>query len=389
MPEEHALLSASGAKKWINCTKSIEMEKDIPDKPSSYAAEGTTAHALGEAKLRLALKRITRVQYHKMIKDLEITEDMEEYTDGYRDFVLERYNAAKSQVPDAMIDFERRLDFSPWVPDGFGTGDVVILADDATEIIDLKYGQGLRVSAKENPQLLLYALGVIESYGYMYDIGTITTTIYQPRLDNIDSDTIPTEELLVWGERTKDIAQRAYNGEGECNAGKHCDDGFCKARPMCRAYAEQKLKLTALDFKKPAELSPEEIAEVMDQASHLAKWAEMVKSYALDQALNYGIRYPGFKIVEGRSNRTYAKPNDDIVQILTNEGYDECDLYKKELLSVSAMERFLSKAKFNELLGEAVIKPPGKPTLVPVEDRRPELNSAKNDFEHLIEKENK
>lgn len=391
MPDMHAKLSASGSKKWLNCPASITLESGFPDTVSAYAAEGTAAHALGEAKLRLAINQITRVQYHKHIKDLEITEDMEEYTDAYRDYVLERYNALKGEFPDTTLQLEQLLNFSEWVPGGFGTGDAVIIGGDTVEIIDLKYGQGVKVLAGQNPQLRLYALGAVSEYGFLFDIQKIRTTIFQPRLDNIDTEELTCEELLQWGKDVIPKAALADKGSDECHAGRHCDDGFCKARPICRAYAEEKCKLAAMDFKPPAELSIDEIAEIIDQSERLAAWAKLVKDYALEQAVNKGIRYPGFKVVEGKSNRKYAVSDAEIAAILTEKGYSEQDIYKKEILGISKMESLLSKKKFNEFLGDYVIKPQGKPTLVPAEDKRPEINTAEKaaeDFKNIIEKEN-
>ncbi len=387
MPENHAKLSASGAKKWLNCPGSITLEQGFEDTISTYAAEGTAAHALGEAKLRLALNQITRVQYHKIIKDLEITEDMEEYTDSYRDFVLERYNALKGRFSDTIVQIEQILNFSEWVPGGFGTGDALIIGGDTIEIIDLKYGQGVKVSAKENPQLRLYALGAVSEYGFLFDTQKICTTIFQPRLDNIDTEELTCEDLLKWGKSVIPKAAFADSGTDECHAGEHCDDGFCKARPICRAYAEEKCRMAAMEFRPPAELSIDEIAEIIDQSERLAIWSKLVKEYALNQAVNKGIKYPGFKVVEGRSNRKYSVSDEEIARILTEKGYSEQDIYTKEILGISKMETLLSKKKFNELLGGCVIKPQGKPTLVKMEDKRPEINTAQKaaeDFKEII-----
>lgn len=390
MPDIHAKLSASRAKKWLNCPASVTLESRFPDTGSVYAAEGTTAHALGEAKLRLAVNQITRVQYHKSIKTLEITEDMEEYTDRYRDFVIERYSALRGRYADTELMLEQRLDFSEWVPGGFGTGDAVIIGGDTVEVIDLKYGQGVKVSAHENPQLRLYALGAVTEYEFLFDIQKIRTNIFQPRLDNIDTEDLTYNELLEWGKYVRPRAVLADAGSDESHAGSHCDDGFCKARPICRAYAEEKCRLAAMEFRPPAELSIDETAEVIDQSEHLAAWAKLVKEYALGQAVNKGVRYPGFKVVEGRSNRRYAVPDAEIAAILTEKGYKEEDIYTKEILGISKMEALLSKKKFNEYLGGCVVKPQGKPTLVPVEDARPEINTAEKaaeDFKDIIEKE--
>ncbi len=392
MPEVHAKLSASGAKKWLNCPGSVLLETRIEEKPSEYASEGTTAHSLGEAKIRLAIKEITRVKYHKLIKNLEITEDMESYTDDYRDFVIEQYNAAKARTKDAVLLLEQRLDFSPWVPEGFGTGDCVIIADGLMEIIDLKYGKGVQVYAPENPQLRLYALGAINEFEFMYDIKEVKMTIFQPRTDNIDSDIQTIDKLLDWGEEVKEKATVAFKGSELCCAGKHCDDGFCKARPICRVYAEERSRIAALDFKKPAELSEDEIAEVIDLSERLSKWATLVKDYALDQAVNHGVKYPGFKLVEGRSNRQYAVDDTLVAAKLIGAGYKDDDIWPRKLKGITDLEKYLSKKVFKELIGEMVIKPQGKPTLVPAEDKRAELNTEKNateDFKNIIEEENK
>lgn len=388
MPDVHAKLSASGAKKWMNCPGSVSLESNIPDTQSAYASEGTTAHSLGEAKLRLAVKEITRVKYHKLIKDLEITEDMESYTDDYRDFVIERFNAAKAKTPDAVLMLEQRLDFSQWVPEGFGTGDVVIIADGTMEIIDLKYGKGVPVYATSNPQLMLYSLGAINEYEFMYDIQEVTMTIFQPRIDNIDSETLLIEELFNWAIGVQEKANKAFNGSDECVAGKHCDDGFCKARAICRAYADERSQIAALDFKKPAELSAEEIAEIIDLSERLANWSKLVKDYALDQAVNHEVKYPGFKLVEGRSNRQYSVDDTLVAAKLIGAGYKDDDIWPRKLKGITDLEKYLSKKTFNELIGEMVIKPQGKPTLVPVEDKRPELNTAANaadDFKNITE----
>lgn len=392
MPDVHAKLSASGAKKWMNCPGSVLLESNIPDTQSEYASEGTTAHSLGEAKLRLALKEITRVKYHKLIKDLETTEEMESYTDDYRDFVIERFNAAKAKTSDAVLMLEQRLDFSQWVPEGFGTGDVVIIADGTMEIIDLKYGKGVPVNANSNPQLMLYSLGAISEYEFIYDIQEVTMTIFQPRIDNIDSFTMTDEELLDWGNEITKKADKAFNGSDECVAGKHCKEGFCKAIPICRAYAEEVSKIATLDFRKPAELSIEEIAEIIDLSEKLANWSKLVKDYALDQAVKNNVKFPGFKLVEGRSDRKYAFDDTIIAARLIGAGYKDDDIWPRKLKGITDLEKYLSKKTFNELIGDMVIKPQGKPTLVPLEDKRPELNTtanAANDFKNIIEEEKK
>lgn len=388
MPDIHARLSASGAKKWINCPGSIQLEENFEDKPSQFAEEGTNAHALGEAKIRLATKEYNRTKYHNAIRNLEITEDMEDYAESYKNYVIERYNSALQKTPDAILMLEQRLDFSKYVPDGFGTGDAVIIAEGKLEIIDLKYGKGVEVSAVDNPQLRLYALGAYEAFDILYGFDTVEMTIYQPRLDNISSENISVAELLEWGESVKKAAQLANDDSViECVAGKHCDTGFCKARPVCRAYAEERQKMAVYDFKPPAMLTVAEIADIIEQSASLEKWAKLVCDYALEQAYKHGVEYPGYKVVEGRSNRKYSKPDSEVAKILTDNGYQENDILVHKLKGITDIEKLLGKKTFAEVLGSYVVKPPGKPTLVCSEDKRPAINSAtqaQEDFKNDI-----
>lgn len=388
MPDIHARLSASGAKKWINCPGSIQLEENFEDKPSQFAEEGTDAHALGEAKIRLATKEYNRTKYHNAIRNLEITEDMEDYAESYKNYVIERYNSALQKTPDAILMLEQRLDFSKYVPDGFGTGDAVIIAEGKLEIIDLKYGKGVEVSAVDNPQLRLYALGAYEAFDMLYGFDTVEMTIYQPRLDNISSENISVAGLLEWGESVKKAAQLANDDSViECVAGKHCDTGFCKARPVCRAYAEERQKMAVYDFKSPAMLTVAEIADIIKQSASLEKWAKLVCDYALEQAYKHGVEYPGYKVVEGRSNRKYSKPDSEVAKILTDNGYQESDILVHKLKGITDIEKLLGKKTFAEVLGSYVVKPPGKPTLVCSEDKRPAINSAmqaQEDFKNDI-----
>lgn len=388
MPDIHARLSASGAKKWINCPGSIQLEENFEDKPSQFAEEGTNAHALGEAKIRLATKEYNRTKYHNAIRNLEITEDTEDYAESYKNYVIERYNSALQKTPDAILMLEQRLDFSKYVPDGFGTGDAVIIAEGKLEIIDLKYGKGVEVSAVDNPQLRLYALGAYEAFDMLYGFDTVEMTIYQPRLDNISSENISVAELLEWGESVKKAAQLANDDSViECVAGKHCDTGFCKARPVCRAYAEERQKMAVYDFKPPAMLTVAEIADIIEQSASLEKWAKLVCDYALEQAYKHGVEYPGYKVVEGRSNRKYSKPDSEVAKILTDNGYQESDILVHKLKGITDIEKLLGKKTFAEVLGSYVVKPPGKPTLVCSEDKRPAINSAmqaQEDFKNDI-----
>ena len=238
MPEVHARLSASGSAKWLNCPGSIAMEEQFPDRASDDAQLGTKAHALGELKINLALGNITRNKYTREVKKLgDIPADMEDYIEGYKDYVIEQYNTRKAGNKSVSIAVEKRLDFSDYVPGGFGTGDVVIAYEGGIQIIDLKYGIGVPVSAEMNSQLRLYGLGACNEYDYIYDIGILIYTIYQPRLDNISTYIETADSLIDWGENTvKAAAEKATSEDAECFAGEYCDKRFCKARAVCRAY---------------------------------------------------------------------------------------------------------------------------------------------------------
>ncbi len=393
MPGKHAKLSASGAKKWLNCPLSVAMESKFPNESSEYAEEGTIAHALGELKIRLAVGEISKRHYDGEVKKIinntkiEVNREMYEYTDSYRDFVIERFNEAKKKTPDAVLMLEQKLDFSEYVPEGFGTGDAVIIADGNMEIIDLKYGRGILVSAKDNPQLRLYALGALCGYDYIYDIKSVTMTIYQPRMDNISSQIITADELVEWGgEAVKPKARDAYNSIGECNPGKHCDEGFCRARAICKAYSDRQSELARYDFIEAKIMTNDDIADVLSKVDALVSWANLIKSYALEQAVNNGVHYNGFKLVEGRSNRIYES-EEAAVKALEENDYTENEIYDKKIKGITEMEKSLGKKLFNEILGPFVIKPAGKPTLVPESDKRPEINTsakAAEDFKNII-----
>lgn len=387
MPENHALVSPSGAKKWLNCPGSVWMEKQIEDKPSSYADEGTAAHALGELKIKLALKQITRSVYSRRIKELEIDENMDNMTDLYRDFVLERYNGFLKDDTNTEIFIETKLDLSDRIPEGFGTADVLITGSERLEIIDLKYGQGVKVEAKDNPQLKIYALGAISELDWLCDFKTVVTTIFQPRLDHIASDTYSAEELREWGAWAAEKAKAAYEGAEVYQSGKHCDEGFCKARPICKAYNDAKIELARYEFKHPNLLTEDEISEILDQTDSIAKWASLVKDYVLDQAVAHGVKFPGYKIVEGRSNRAWAESDETIGSTLVEMGFELDEVRPRKLITITAAEKLAGKKKFKERLEKYTVKPPGKPTLVPESDKRPEFNSAAEDFKEEIKEE--
>lgn len=380
----HAILSASGASRWMACPPSARLEQGFENKSSVFAAEGTLAHELGELGLKLALGEITKRVYttraNKLTKDNELfSEDMPDYVETYIETCMERVSEAKATTPDAVFKIEQRLDFSEWVPQGFGTGDFTIIADGTMEICDLKYGKGVPVSAENNKQMRLYALGALREFSFLYDIEKVRMTIIQPRLDNISTDEITVQELLTWAnEVVKPTAELAFKGEGEFCAGDHCR--FCRAKAVCKARADKNMELAKYDFEEPKTLDNDDVAYILGKVDELVNWAGDVKEFALEQALN-GEDFTGFKLVEGRSNRKYTDKS-AIIETLKEQGYEEENIFKpQELLTVTAMEKSIGKKQFNNLIGDFIEKPPGKPTLVPESDKREVYNPAKADFQ--------
>ncbi|MDR6939424.1 DUF2800 domain-containing protein [Arcanobacterium hippocoleae] len=373
-PSDHALLSASGAHRWLNCTPSARLESDEPESTSAAAEQGTVAHALAEHKLRRALKQRSKRPVSSWIDD-----EMETLADDYVAFVQEHISIAQETCGDPQVLIEQRLDFSHIVPGGFGTGDCVIIAEPVLQIIDLKYGQGVLVEAANNPQLMLYALGALHAFGSLYDIERVAVTIYQPRRANVDTWEISVAELEQWAEaEVKPKAELAAAGKGEFCPGSWCQ--FCKLTPTCRARAEANLALAKLEFAPPAELSDAEIADVLAKIPNLKSWASDVEAYALSKAVNQGVVFDGFKVVAGRSVRKYTSET-DVAAAAEAAGYR--DIYDRKLITLTAMEKLMGKPAFNEILGDLVTKPAGKPTLVPASDKRPALDlvSATTDFQ--------
>ncbi|MFR8480710.1 MAG: DUF2800 domain-containing protein [Varibaculum timonense] len=373
-PSDHALLSASGAHRWLNCTPSARLESDEPESTSAAAEQGTAAHALAEHKLRRALKQRSKRPVSAWIDD-----EMETLTDDYVSFVQEHISIAQESCADPQVLIEQRLDFSHVVPGGFGTGDCVIIAEPTLQIIDLKYGQGVLVEAERNPQLMLYALGAIHTFGNLYDIEQVAVTIYQPRRGNVDTWETSVTELEAWAEaEVKPKAELAAAGGGEFCPGSWCQ--FCRIAPTCRARAEANLALAKLEFAPPAELTDAEIADVLARIPDLKSWAADVEAYALSKAVNQGVVFEGFKLVAGRSVRKYTSEK-DVAAAAEAAGYR--DIWDRKLITLTAMEKLMGKPAFNEILGDLVTKPAGKPTLVPASDKRPALDlvSAATDFQ--------
>ena len=371
MAGKHAILSASSSERWINCPPSARLCENYPDKSSDYAAEGTDAHTLCEFRLKQALGLPAK----NPIEDLGwYNEEMEECAAAYTAYVMELVEAAKQSGSTPTVLIEQRVDFSRWVESGFGTADCVVIADRILNIVDYKHGQGVEVSAVDNSQMKLYALGALEIIDYLYDIEEIQMTIFQPRKSNVSVFRITREALLEWaeGELTRQ-AKLAYEGKGAFCCGSWCR--FCKAKAECRERANANLALAQLEFQLPALLDDEEIAEILGKLDDLVSWATDVKEYALQQAIS-GKAWTGWKLVEGRSNRRYTNENAVIAAVL-QAGYDP---YEKKVLGITAMQKALGKTRFEELLSPYIEKPPGKPALVPEMDKRPAMNTAKNDF---------
>ena len=368
----HALLSASSANRWINCTPAPYLEAQHPDTSSDAAAEGTAAHELAEHKLRQHLDLPTT----RPTSEWE-SEEMDDYTDAYADHVMAELTRARQTDKTAFLAIEERLDFSHIVPDGFGTGDALVVADDTLTVVDLKYGKGVEVSAEGNPQMRLYALGALATYGAIYDVQTIRTVIFQPRLGNISVEEITVDELVAWAEDVvRPAAEKAAAGEGELVAGEWCR--FCRHAAQCPALAAEMfapVPTTAElvpEAPAPDTLTDDQVATIVAHAGELKKWLTKVESFALEQATD-GHTYPGLKLVEGRSVRKYTDEG-DVASAVQAAGEDP---YKpREVLGITAMTKLLGKKRFEELLGDHVHKPEGKPTLVPVSDKRPALELA-------------
>ena len=368
---EHAFLSASASHRWLACPPSAKLCAQEEDRSSPYAQQGTDAHELCQYLVEKALGYDARDPTENLTwYDAE----MREAAEGYCAFVMEQVDEAKKLCNDPLVCVEQTLDFSRWVENGFGTGDCVIVADDLLHIIDFKYGVGVLVEATDNSQLKCYALGALDTFGDLYDIRRIKLSIFQPRRENVDTFELSREDLLTWADEVlAPAAKLAYEGEGEFHAGAHCQ--FCKIKATCRKRAEYSMELAKYEFADAPTLCEKEIAEILPQIDNLVSWAEDVKSYALQQALS-GQRYPGFKLVEGRSIRKYTDEA-AVAAVVLGAGYDP---YEKKLLGITAMTRQLGKKKFDELLSGLVIKPQGKPVLAPETDKRPELSTAQNDF---------
>ncbi len=371
--ESHALLGASSAKRWLECTPSARASERFEDRTSEFAEEGTKAHLLCEFKVRTALN----LDPEPLPEGFEPDGEMEECSEQYLAYVLELVAKAEEPIPAV----EARVDFSEYVPEGYGTADFVLISGNSINVVDFKYGKGVEVSADKNPQMMLYAIGCLNAYGALYDIENVTMTIFQPRIGNLSTYETTREELEEWArDYVKPRAEMAWRGEGEMRDGPWCR--FCRCKATCRRRAESALELAKHEFKDPSLLSDPEIAVVLAKAEEVASWANDVREYALQEALK-GKRFDGWKVVEGRSIRKLSD-EDAAAKAVIGAGMDP---FEKKLLTLTELTKLLGKKKFDELLGGLVVKPRGKPTLVPAEDKRPEMqiSSAKDDFKDIEE----
>nr|DAR87085.1 MAG TPA: Protein of unknown function (DUF2800) [Caudoviricetes sp.] len=378
--KKHALLGASSSARWLVCTPSARLEAMFPDEQSPYAAEGTIAHDLAESILR------HKLEGKKAPKLDDYSTEMIEAVNRYVDICEEKVNESRARSSDAEAMIEARLDFSRWVPDGFGTGDMVIVADGILEVIDLKYGKGVPVSAIENTQMRLYALGAYDINEFLYDVKSVRMTIVQPRLDSISTDEMDLEELLDWGEEIKPIAQRAFRGEGECTPCDYCN--FCKARHTCRALADTCLTAFYKDGGKLNQLlTDSEVSDILAMKDLITKWIKGVYDFAYEKALSGEKQWPGYKLVEGTSRRTITDP-EAAAKTLLNNGYKEEDIFKpRELEGITNLQKVLGKKGVTEYLEAYIDKPEGKPTLVPDSDKRPAINTVEtmmNEFDDEV-----
>lgn len=386
---KHALLSASHAERWLNCPPSARLEEKFKEtcgypETSVYAEEGTLAHEFAELSLRIKSKKIDDTEYMSALEALRshelYSEEIEEQIEKYSTYVMESFEVAKSIVPDPVLLIEEKLDFSHIVEDGFGTGDSGIIADGTMEIIDLKYGKGVKVEACENPQLKLYALGALRNYEMLYDIHTVKLTIVQPRIDNIVSWEISVKDLYKWAEEVvKPVAEKAYQGKGIQKAGDHCK--FCVVKAMCHTLAQRNIALAKHEFKDPQLLTEKQLIDIYKQIPMLTDWANSVGEYLFNKALS-GEKIDGYKLVEAPSRRRWTK-EEDVQAKLKEEGFTEEQFNVTKLKGISDIEKLVGKKVFPTLMEGFIIKPQGNPVLVPESDKRPEYKSieqAKNDF---------
>lgn len=368
----HSEKGPSSSSRWIHCTPSAKLCADMPDQVTGFAEEGTQAHELCE----FYLKKEMGIKMEDPRPNLSYyNAEMEECCQGYRDYVMELYEEAKQKTKDPVLLVEQRIAYERFVSGGFGTADCILISDGTLNVVDFKYGVGVEVNAVGNTQMRIYALGALEIFDNLYDIEKVRMTIYQPRKNNISIDEISRDELYRWAEEVlRPASEEADRGDGEFHAGEWCR--FCKARHICRERARENLLLASYDFASPPLLEDGEIVEILSKVDRLISWANDVKEYALQEAVA-GKVWNGWKLVEGRSIRKYVNEK-EVVEAAEAAGFDP---FEKRLLSITDMEKMMGKKKFQEVIGGLVIKPSGKLTLVTMDDKRPAINTAKEDFE--------
>ena len=399
MPDIHALLSASSSKQWLHCTPSARLQDQFPNESSVYAAEGTFAHEVCEYKVKKYMKeRVKRPQSEEYY-----TEEIDQITDVYAEFVISVIEEMKRNGCEPLVMVEEKVDYSHIAPSGFGTADMLIIGKDENgkgvlHIADFKTGQGVFVDADHNSQMMLYALGGLAAYGYIYDIEIVRMSIIQPRLENISTFECTRKELEDWGESIRETAKLAYEGKGEQKPGDWCR--FCRAKPVCKACKDEALSLCREEFldldegalsdeagtsseedrsepvfKHPGLVPISELAQLLPTLNRISSWIESVFAFISSEAINHGVPIPGYKVVEGRSKRVFTDTK-GVVDTAVANGYT--DLYKQQLITLTEFEKMMGKKKFAELLGKYVTKPPGKLSLVPESDPRKavELNSS-------------
>lgn len=386
----HAVLSPSAASRWLTCTPSSRLEQEFDDSTSGAAREGTLAHSIGELLITFYSGKINRHDYEIGLGNLiesDLIEDpenggkmqefycpaMQQHCEDYATYVMEQYAEAKKRTPDAQLYVEQRLDISAYVPECFGTGDVGIISDRVLHGIDLKYGKGVEVSAVDNSQMKVYALGWLEEYGMVYTIDTVRMTIYQPRMGNYSTWEISVTELQEWAEtQLRPKAVLAFAGEGDFVPGGHCQ--FCRAKPTCKALADFNLELAKYDFAVAKSLTDAELSDIYGRKKLFESWLKAVGDHMLREAVHKGKQWPGYKLVEGRSDRVIGDPGTVAASLLTQ--YDELQVYNKKLKGLGDLEKLCGKTEFAELVAPYLIKPPGSPTLAPDTDKRPAYSSA-------------
>ena len=408
-PSLHAVLGASSAHRWLICTPSARLCEKLTSRfgseSSPYAAEGTKAHALAEMKVRLAYYKadgMTATKHSRMSPEQQeaylginefrfkalrnelgdIPKDMEQATDSYCDIVMEKYLSAKEADPGAQLYLEQRLDYSAWVPSGFGTGDCIIVSDSLLEVCDYKHGKGIPVDAVGNPQLRLYGLGAMERFGRLYDFQSVRMTIIQPRLDSVSEETLTCEDLTSWAaEEVVEKAKQAWPGSGEFVPGEHCR--FCAAKAVCSARVAQAMRMFQYGLEAPGLIPDEQIPSILGMLNDAEAWIKDIRAYAENQAL-HGQVWPGWKLVHGKKpNRQWADPEEVKAQLL-RAGYPADQFQEVKLKPVGEIEKALGKKAFQALVGGLVSQGEGKLTLVPADDKRVEFASADADFQDLI-----